>query len=125
MVRAVDRALSILEAFDTARPSLALRDICEHTGIAKATAFHFIRTLEHAGYLVRLENQRLCLAVTGPSVRVDPRQDVFVKQMVEAGSRLSAKLGGKSALPAPSRVARGVDEKGPVQKDRQESANVR
>jgi len=62
MVRAVTRALSILDAFDEARPSLTMQQIGSHIGMPKATTFRLVQTLERAGYLIRLEDQRYCLS---------------------------------------------------------------
>lgn len=62
MVRAVTRALSIFEAFDVDHLTLSLQEIAQRTGTAKATAFRLASTLERAGYLVRLENQRYCIS---------------------------------------------------------------
>jgi IclR family transcriptional regulator, KDG regulon repressor len=62
MVRAVTRALSILDAFDEARPSLTMQQIGTHIGMPKATTFRLVQTLEKAGFLIRLEDQRYCLS---------------------------------------------------------------
>jgi DNA-binding IclR family transcriptional regulator len=62
MVRAVTRALSILDAFDGGRPSLTMQQIGSHIGTPKATTFRLVQTLEKAGFLIRLENQQYCLS---------------------------------------------------------------
>jgi len=62
MVRAVTRALSILDSFDESRPRLTMQQIGSHIGMPKATTFRLVQTLEQAGYLIRLEDQRYCLS---------------------------------------------------------------
>lgn len=63
MIRAVARALSILEVFTPERSSLSLLEIGNRTNLSKATAFRLVNCLEQAGYLVRLENQQYCLSL--------------------------------------------------------------
>ena len=62
MVRAVTRALAILDAFHETRPSLTMQQIGSHIGMPKATTFRLVQTLEKAGFLIRLEDQRYCLS---------------------------------------------------------------
>ena len=62
MVRAVTRALAIFDAFDERRPSLTMQQIGSHIGMPKATTFRLVQTLEKAGFLIRLEDQRYCLS---------------------------------------------------------------
>lgn len=62
MVRAVQRALNIFDVFDRAHATLSLQQISERVGVAKATAFRLVATLEQSGFLVRLDNGRYCLS---------------------------------------------------------------
>lgn len=62
-VRAVVRALSILDVFDAQHTSLTLQEISERLGMAKATTFRLVNTVCRAGYLVRLSDQRYCLSL--------------------------------------------------------------
>ncbi|MCZ8409174.1 IclR family transcriptional regulator [Achromobacter sp. SIMBA_011] len=61
-VRAVVRALSIFDAFDASRPSLSLQEIGGLIGMPKATTFRLVNTLNRAGFLVRMDDQRYCLS---------------------------------------------------------------
>jgi len=63
MIRAVERALSIFEAFTPQHTSLSLIEIGTRTKLSKATTFRLVSCLEKTGYLVRLENQRYCLSL--------------------------------------------------------------
>ncbi len=63
MIRAVERALAIFDAFDAHHQSLTLHEIGERIGMPKATTFRLVNTLQNGGFLVRLENQRYCLSL--------------------------------------------------------------
>lgn len=63
MTRTVERALSILDAFDADHPRLTLQQIGERIGLSKATTFRLVNSLSDAGYLVRLENQDYSLSL--------------------------------------------------------------
>lgn len=62
MIRAVERALAIFDAFDAQHQSLSLLEIGERIGMPKATTFRLVNTLQSRGFLVRLDDQRYCLA---------------------------------------------------------------
>lgn len=51
IIQSVDRALSILDLFSYARPSLSIAEISQEMGLAKGTAHNLVRTLETKGYL--------------------------------------------------------------------------
>lgn len=55
---AVDRALSLLMAFDSAQPMLSLADLAAHTRLHKSTALRLLASLEHAGLVQRLADGR-------------------------------------------------------------------
>ena len=63
MIRAVERALSIFEAFTPQHSSLSLMEIGTRTKLSKATAYRLVSCLDKAGYLVRLDNQQYCLSL--------------------------------------------------------------
>lgn len=50
-VRSVQRALEILNLLSEERPQISIRDIVDHTGLAKTTAIRLAQTLVHAGLL--------------------------------------------------------------------------
>ncbi len=57
-IRAVERALQILECFDDEHPTRGVTDIAEVTGLHKATAFRLITTLVNHGYLERVPERQ-------------------------------------------------------------------
>lgn len=52
-VAAVNRALTILEAFSKERSTFTLAQLAEHTGLYKSTLLRLAESLEHFGYLRR------------------------------------------------------------------------
>ena len=64
--RTLERGLSILDCFDLDRPDWTLSDVCKETGLAKATAFRLLKTLENYRYVTfDAVTNRYCL---GPSM---------------------------------------------------------
>lgn len=63
VIRAVGRALAVFDAFDSEHLSLSLQEIAERIKMPKTTAFRLVATLERAGFLIRLDNQRYCLSL--------------------------------------------------------------
>jgi len=61
-MRAVQRILAIFESFTVETSSLTLQEISEHIELPKSTTFRIVQSLEKAGYLVRLEDQKYCLS---------------------------------------------------------------
>ncbi|MFN8473093.1 MAG: IclR family transcriptional regulator [Anaerolineae bacterium] len=53
-IRAIERALQILECFDDEHPTRGVTEIADATGLHKATAFRIITTLANHGYLERV-----------------------------------------------------------------------
>ena len=91
-VRAVERALQILSAFDDEHPERGVSDIAELMGLHKATAHRIITTLLNYGYLERTadgEKYRLGmkLAATGLLVmqRLDFRREAlpYMRRLTE------------------------------------------
>lgn len=63
MIRAVERALAVLDAFDAQHQSLTLQEIGRRTGIPKATTFRLVNSLQECGYLIRDAQQRFSLSL--------------------------------------------------------------
>ena len=61
-MRAVERIFAIFESFTPERNSLTLQEIADRIDLPKSTTFRIVQSLEHAGYLVRLEDQKYCLS---------------------------------------------------------------
>ena len=54
-IRAVDRALDVLEAFTDQQPFLSLDEICERVGLPKSTVFKILAVLERRLFVERSE----------------------------------------------------------------------
>jgi DNA-binding IclR family transcriptional regulator len=63
MIRAVERALSIFDAFDMDNPSLTLQGIGNRIGLSKATTHRLVNTLNDSGYLVRIGDHKYSLSL--------------------------------------------------------------
>jgi DNA-binding IclR family transcriptional regulator len=63
-VAAVERALSLLAAFDRDAPSLSLTELSDRTGLYKSTLLRLADTLESYGYLQRTEDGRFQIGPT-------------------------------------------------------------
>src|SRR4051812_1533894 len=61
-MRAVQRILAIFESFTAEKSSLTLQEIADRIELPKSTTFRIVQSLEKAGYLVRLEDQKYCLS---------------------------------------------------------------
>lgn len=62
MMRSVERILAIFESFSPTRNKLTLQEISDRIELPKSTTFRIVGSLEKAGYLVRLEDQKYCLS---------------------------------------------------------------
>ena len=63
-VRALERALDILDAFSLDEPALSLTELAARTGLAKSTATRLLAVLEERGYLERsAETERYRIGV--------------------------------------------------------------
>jgi DNA-binding IclR family transcriptional regulator len=63
VMRSIDRILAIFESFTAERSSLALQEIADRIKLPKSTTFRLVQSLQEAGYLVRLEDQKYCLSL--------------------------------------------------------------
>src|SRR5215217_2220342 len=61
-MRAVQRIFAIFESFTPEKSSLTLQEIADRIELPKSTTFRIVQSLEKAGYLVRLEDQKYCLS---------------------------------------------------------------
>ncbi len=91
-VRAVERALQILECFDNEHPERGISEIAQAVELHKATAHRIVTTLVNYGYLERAEDgqkYRLGLELTNLGFKVIHRMDLrrealpYMKQLVE------------------------------------------
>lgn len=64
-VAAVDRALSLLAAFRDGDDGLGLAELAERTRMYKSTVSRLLASLEHAGWVIRLDSGRYAV---GPAV---------------------------------------------------------
>jgi DNA-binding IclR family transcriptional regulator len=62
MMRGVQRTVAVFECFSPQRLSLTLQEISHGIKLAKSTTFRVVQSLEEAGYLIRLEDQKYCLS---------------------------------------------------------------
>ena len=62
-MRAIGRALSVLECFSASTPELSLQEISRRLGLPKSSTFRLVNSLEQLDLLVRLENQKYCLSL--------------------------------------------------------------
>lgn len=62
MMRSVHRILAVLESFTPEHNCLSLHELAQRIELPKSTAFRLLQSLEKAGYLLRLEDQRYCLS---------------------------------------------------------------
>jgi DNA-binding IclR family transcriptional regulator len=95
-VRAVERALRILDCFDDQHPEMGVSEIAQAVDLHKATAHRIVTTLVHYGYLERVaggHKYRLGLQLTHLGFKVVRRMDLR-----------------REALPHMTRVAKQWDE---------------
>jgi len=69
LVRSVQRACQLLQAFRYEGEVLRLRELAARTGMHKATASRLVRTLEHEGLIERVGEDRLRSRVKAPPRR--------------------------------------------------------
>jgi DNA-binding IclR family transcriptional regulator len=90
-VRAVERALQIMQCFDDEHPERGISDIAQAVGLHKATAHRIVTTLVNYGYIERVEDgQKYRLGLELPNLgykvlsRMDLRKEAvpFMKQLV-------------------------------------------
>ena len=62
LVRVVQRAFNVLEAFDEQSPQLSLHQIAERIGLPKTTTFRLLATLMDTGYVIQTAGQEYHLS---------------------------------------------------------------
>lgn len=62
MMRGVQRTVAVFECFTPQRLSLTLQELADSVRLPKSTTFRVVQSLEEAGYLIRLEDQKYCLS---------------------------------------------------------------
>ena len=78
-VRAIERALQILDAFDPRHPDLGLTEIAQRVGLHKATTHRIVATLLNSGYLDKCpdgQKYRLGLHLAGLGSLVTSQMNV-------------------------------------------------
>jgi len=95
-VRAVERALQILDCFDDNHPEMGVSDIAEQVGLHKATAHRILTTLLNFGYIERAaEGQRYRLGL----------------KLIELGSQAIKRVDlRREALPSMRQLTEELDE---------------
>jgi len=92
-VRAVERALQIMECFDNEHPERGISEIAQAVDLHKATAHRIVTTLVNYGYLERADDgqrYRLGLELTNLGFKVIHRMDLrrealpYMKQLIQA-----------------------------------------
>ncbi len=105
MIRAVERALAIFDAFDVTHQSLTLQEIGDRIGMPKATTFRLVNTLHNSGFLLRLEGQRYSLSLKVVRLAGLVRSTISVRDIARPTMiEVSAKTGETVTLNA--RLAR-------------------
>lgn len=91
-VRAVERALQILECFDDQHPERGISEIAQAVDLHKATAYRIVTTLVNYGYLewiAEIQKYRLGLELTNLGFKVIRRMDLrqealpYMKELVQ------------------------------------------
>jgi DNA-binding IclR family transcriptional regulator len=85
--RAIGNALRVLELLQQSTRSLALTDVTRQLKLPKSSAFRILRTLEVAGYVERIENERFMLGRAGETLA-----NHLVNQVVAAARPLMRQL---------------------------------
>lgn len=119
MIRAVARALSIFDAFDSDHLNLSLQEIGERIKMPKTTAFRLVNTLERAGFLIRMDNQQYCLSLKlarlGGMVRSTLSiRDVARPIMIEVNQKTSETLTLNTIVGTERMVLEVVDTPAPL-----------
>ena len=96
-VQSLERGLSVIRAFDAEHPSLTLSEVAASTGLSRAAARRFLRTLVQLGYM-RIDGSRFTLrpkilelgyaylsSLTLPEVAM-PHLEQLVSQVHESSS---------------------------------------
>ncbi|MGO2414871.1 MULTISPECIES: helix-turn-helix domain-containing protein [Cobetia] len=98
-VEAVERALTLLEAFTPAAPRLTLNELAQASGFYKSTILRLMGSLEHFGYVERDSHGIYSIgAALGRFAQLAPAQSVREAQLREWLAALNAASGETASL---------------------------
>ncbi|TDM09870.1 MAG: IclR family transcriptional regulator [Ideonella sp. MAG2] len=96
-VATLDRALSILTAFTAARPTPTLAELAAHTRMPKSTVLRMLASLQHAGLVLRLNDNCYALGAAVERLQRVRASSVSVESLVMPVLRELATATGESA----------------------------
>lgn len=95
----LSRGLQVLRAFTPSDATLSHRDLCERTGLAKATVSRITHTLTMLGYMVRTNEQRYALGAGVLSLGYPMLAGMRIRQLARPWlERLAGETGGTANL---------------------------
>lgn len=113
-VRSVERAISVLDCFEPAKPSLSLHEICTWLKLPKTTTFRILQSLVDAGYVINTDDGRFELSLKvlrlANSVRVDTDIVRLARPALDEVAQKTGEAVALSALDGNDRVILDVAE---------------
>lgn len=113
-VRSVERAISVLDCFEPANPSLSLHEICTRLKLPKTTTFRILQSLVDAGYLINTADARFELSMKvlrlADSVRIDNDIVRLARPALEEVAKRTGETVALSALDGNYRVILDIAE---------------
>lgn len=95
----LSRGMQVLRSFTPTDPSLSHRELCERTGLPKATVSRISYTLMMLGYLSRTDDQRYALGAGVLSLAYPMLAGMRIRQIARPWlERLAAEIGGTTNL---------------------------
>ena len=96
-VAAVDRALSLLAAFRTGDDGLSLAELAERTRMYKSTVSRLLASLEHGGWVIRLDSGRYAVGAAVARLHAVYAQNFSLDRVVMPVLRALVEATGESA----------------------------
>lgn len=96
-VAAVDRALSVLAAFREGDAALSLATLADRTRLYKSTVLRLLASLEHGGWVLRLDDGRYAVGPAAARLHAVYAQSFSLDQRVMPVLRALVKATGESA----------------------------
>ena len=96
-VAAVDRALSLLCAFKEGDLSLSLAELAQRTRLYKSTVLRLLASLEHGGWVQRLDDGRYAVGAAAARLHAVYEQSFSLDKLVMPVLRALVKTTGESA----------------------------
>ncbi len=96
-VAAVDRALSLLCAFKEGDLSLSLAELAERTRLYKSTVLRLLASLEHGGWVQRLDDGRYAVGAAAARLHAVYEQSFSLDKLVMPVLKALVKTTGESA----------------------------